>query len=231
MKRSTTLLSVSVAFTFATMVAHGQIAFQAPVAVTTSDGSQISTMGTFVDAVGVNGGGNSAITVNGMPFNAIFATAQQGDAVFSFSGAGAGNNGSNSTTTPFNAVNNGVAYVGDFSPADTQTETVTINGLTLGNLYQLQVFNVGTFDTTVNGANSQNIVGAYTIGDFAATSMSQTFTYSNHSTALGGNSGIGGVGSIELRDVTSVPEPSTYALMGLGLAAALLVTRSRKLTS
>jgi hypothetical protein len=211
-----------------TTVAQGQILFSSPVAVTTSDGSQISTLGSFIDAVGANGGGTTVINVGTMAFNPIFLTAQQGDSIISFSGAGFGTNGSGNSDTPFNAVNNGVAYVGDFNPSDVETETVTLNKLTLGDVYQVQVFNVGTFQTLVTGANSQSLKSSYTIGTFTALTTSQTFTYSNDSAA---NSGIGGVGSIVLRDVTSVPEPSTYALLGFGVAAVALIARMRRLLS
>jgi hypothetical protein len=220
---------------------RAQILFANPVAVTTTDGSQIDTLGTYVDAVGVDGLGNAshnepnpqvAIKIGDTTFNPIFNTPDTG---ITFSEIGGGNDGSHSDATPFLTVLDGVAYTGDFNDADLSAVTVTLNNLKLGDLYQVQVFQDGGFETTVTGADSVDLTGSYTIGQFTAEGTgpltSQTFTYSNDGTANGGTSGIGAVNAIVLRDVTDLPEPSAYALMGLGLAAMVVAARVRQLAA
>jgi hypothetical protein len=57
--------------------------------------------------------------------------------------------------------------------------------------------------------------GQYVIGTFIATSRVQSFTFQNTYPI---DVSAGEINAIDLRNITSVPEPSTYAMMVAGLA-------------
>jgi hypothetical protein len=214
---------VAMALSFA-LQANAQVLFSAPVSIT-QNASDLSILGGYVDAVGANDYGNSsfgsAITVGDTTFHSIFS-----DSGITLSNAGGGSDGSGSTATAFKAVLDGVDYTGNFNPADVSVSTVTLNNLKVGDVYQVQVFSLGYFETEINGSNSVDLRNQYTIGTFTATgagvTTSQTFTFDSSV------SGIGEVNAISLRDL-SVPEPGTWALLGLGLGFLVLIARGRGL--
>jgi len=201
-------------------VAQAQIVFQAPVAITTNDGSQILTNGTYVDAVGANGFSEApsltyptpgaAIMIGGTTFNPIFS--DSGITFSSPTGIGGGTDGSSSRATPFLTVLDDVAYVGDFNPADVETGTVTLHNLVAGDQYQVQLFNDSFDRTFLHGtapANTETVFRSYSVGDFTAGSTTQTFTF---------DSSVSGIGAIDAIVVEQLPEPSTWAMMFGGLA-------------
>jgi hypothetical protein len=201
-------------------VAQAQIIFQTPVAITTTDGSQILTNGSYVDAVGGNGfwrpaslslpDPGAAITIGDTTFNPIFS--DSGITFSSPTGIGGGTDGSYSDATPFLTVLDGVAYVGNFNPADVETGTVTLHNLLAGHEYQVQVFNDSYDQTLLHGTaplNTEVVAGAYSVGDFTAGSTTQTFTF---------DSSVSGIGAIDAIVVEEIPEPSTWAMMFGGLA-------------
>jgi hypothetical protein len=201
--------------------ANAQIYFGKPVGIT-QDPSQISTLGTYVDAVGVNDYSSTSIQVGTTTFNPLFS--DTGITFSSPTGIGGGSDGSGSNATPFQQVLNGVAYVGDFNPADVQTGTVSLNFLLPSHVYQVQVFSLGNFQTQISGATTKNLFRDYSIGIFTADATTQTFTFNSSL------SGIGEINAIALRDVTAeVPEPSAWALMlgGVTLLVALSLRRSK----
>jgi hypothetical protein len=230
MKRNSWLLSGILLLSCASL-AQAQIVFQKPVTITGS-ATQVSTLGSYVDAVGGNDSSSSAIivdagsglTMSNVTFNSIFS--DPGITFSSPTGIGGGTNGSGSTATPFLTVLDDVAFVGDFNAADVQTGTVTLNNLAVGDLYQVQVFNDGGSLTVINGANTQETSNSYTIGTFTAvgpgTTTSESFTFDSSA------SGIGEIDAVSLRDITSVAEPSTYLFMGLGLVSFAVLARFRK---
>jgi len=204
--------------------ARAQIVFSAPVGIT-QNASDLSTLGGYVDAVGANDYGNSSfgntITVGDTTFHSIFS-----DSGITLTNAGGGSDGSGSTATAFKAVLNGVDYTGNFNANDVSVATVTLNNLKVGDVYQVQVFSLGGYETEINGSNSVDVHDQYTIGTFTATGAgvmtSQTFTFDSSL------SGIGEVNAISLRDL-SVPEPGTWALLGMGLGFLVVVGRGRRL--
>jgi hypothetical protein len=201
--------------------AQAQIVFQTPVAITTNDGSQILTNGSYVDAVGGNGFWRSpsmtfpdpgaAITIGSTTFNPIFS--DSGITFSSPTGIDGGSDGSYSDETPFLTVLDGVAYVGDFNVDDVQTGTVTLHNLVAGDQYQVQVFNDGFDKTLLHGTSSTNqeqVYFAYSVGDFTAgSSGTQTFTF---------DSSVSGIGAIDAIVLEQIPEPSTWTMMLGGLA-------------
>jgi hypothetical protein len=232
MKRNWTLFSGILLLSCAS-IAQAQIVFQDPVTITGSV-SQLSTLGSYVDAVGANGfsDGNlsnpgAAITIGDTTFNPIFS--DSGIVLSSSTGISGGTNGSGSISTPFLTVLDDVAFVGNFSTTF-ETGTVTLNNLTVGDIYQVQVFNDGGALTTITGLNTQAIAQQYTIGTFTADGLGVTTSESFTFSTTNGN-GVGELSAISLRDITSIPEPSTYLLLGLGLVSCAVLARIRRLAA
>ncbi len=109
---------------------------------------------------------------------------------------------------------------------------ITLTGLTIGNEYELQSFfgrnrsgsnysmSVGD-GTTVQKISSGPVNnGAWIIGTFTADATTQNF----HSGSGSGNSSF--ISGYQLRDISSVPEPSSAVLIGLG-GLALILRRSK----
>lgn len=105
--------------------------------------------------------------------------------------------------------------------------TVSLSGLTAGQVYDVQIWNSTGRQTTYTsdlavGSSSVTLAGNdFAIGQFLATGSTASFSY----IASGGSNTYGVVGDIAIRDV---PEPSTYAMIGLG-ALALTWRLRRKL--
>ena len=188
-------------------------------AQTITDASDISTLGTSVDAISANRAG-STITIGDTTFKGMIS-----DSTFSFNNAGGGGtDGSGSDATPYQAILYGTAYAGGGV-----TGTVTLSNLTLGQTYQLQIWNAAQNGrpTTFTGGNTVDLTGGdFALGTFLATSATESFTFVSD---LPG--GFGEVNAIALRDIPAVPEPSTYAAMVLGLLALAGFARFRKLTA
>ncbi len=111
--------------------------------------------------------------------------------------------------------------------------SVTLEDLTIGNEYELQIFygdnrpglnlmmNVGD-GSTIQATSSGTIEnGAWIIGTFTADATTQNF----HS-SFGNFNNTSYLSGYQLREILSVPEPSSTALIGLGGLA--LILRRRK---
>jgi hypothetical protein len=127
-----------------------------------------------------------------------------------------------------------------FNGAGQGTTTISLNNLTAGSTYEVQVFSsdtrgsrnsdveiyTGTADeyvsTVGNGsAGSGGGDGVVLTGSFVPTGSSVSFTYN-----YDGLSGNANYNAIQLRLIQSVPEPGTAVILGLG-GLGLLIRRRR----
>jgi hypothetical protein len=233
-------------FELAEPVSAATITWGTPTTVA-SDGD-VDTTGTPVYAYNIGPSGVQSTTINGVVFNA-FAFPGQLDALntvtvgsvnFTESPANLQSYDLSSSATPFSSLS--TAYKAMLSNGGTalldNTITATLGGLTVGQAYRLQwwtsdpansqgVLNE-TFATTIatsgsnavtldsNSTNTDGGLGQYVIGTFTADSASQTFDLNS---PAGNTSPL--INGFQLRAV-AVPEPSTFVMAALGLAAASL---------
>lgn len=123
--------------------------------------------------------------------------------------------------------------------ATTLSPTLTFSGLTQGKTYQFQWWASDTRSNQANGfsvtatagnsvtldvntSSSGNALGQYALGTFTADASTQSIVFSQ--------AGAMQINGFQLRDISSIPEPSTYAaLAGAGvLGLAVLRRRQRK---
>jgi hypothetical protein len=189
--------------------------------------ADISTTGTFVDAIDFN----STQTIGDTTFNNISAannaTDTSGDIMVtgSLSPYG-GTSFSPSPASPaYLAVMSSIAFtVGN-------PGSVVLTNLMSGDTYQIELWgsyngSVGANNTTFSGPAGSNSVtldpnnNVFALGTFTATSSSVTIPFTPGTTYAVFN-------AVSLRDTTvAAPEPSTYVLMGLGFLG-LVVLRKR----
>ena len=210
----------------------------------TTDSVLALTGSSSQELYGVGLAGNGGTTANGYTFLDSGTAVAQADITNVDAGAGYTGflNGSPATSsgdTGFDGVLNSGHYGG--------AQTYTLNGLTGGLTYSLLIF---TADNRTNGGFAD-----FQITDGAAVSNVQHYFYSNgngNGGVIGGyiletftESGTGGNLShsftvsnpnsgIELEGILvgqEVPEPGTYALLGLGLAALVVVAKARRAAS
>jgi hypothetical protein len=212
------------AFILAASNLHAQILWGTPQDYTGTD-ADIDTHGTFVAGVFENYSASS-IVVDGMTFD------QVSDSDISSPGAGGGD-GSGSSATPYLQILDGCSYVNVTPAGDpsgvSQVSTFSLNHLTAGDVYQVQIWNVsswaGHVTTEFSGATPVDLPGLdFVVGKFTATiSGTQSFTMQG---LPGGN--YGEIDAIALRDLGAAPEPSTYAMLFAGIGALVLVVRLRR---
>jgi hypothetical protein len=175
--------------------------------------------------------GNIPWTVNGVTFGAFTGNASGDTMSFPNQDAGFGADG-----TPYRDLSTAyqnLLYYGAWA-YPSNTATITLNNLTIGYNYQVQIFandsrteGYGrsmalTGSSTVLDYNTTEAVGGvgqFAIGTFTADSTSQVlgFSSSTQTPQLNG---------LSLR-VTAVPEPSTYALVLGGILNLSLIRRRR----
>ena len=190
--------------------------------------SDVANNGTFNRAYVF---GNVTWTVNGVTFGAFTANASGDTMSFPNQDAGFGADG-----TPYRDLSTAyqnLLYYGAWA-YPSNTATITLNNLTIGYNYQVQIFandsrteGYGrsmalTGSSTVLDYNTTEAVGGvgqFAIGTFTADSTSQVlgFSSSTETPQLNG---------LSLR-VTAVPEPSTYALVLGGILNLSLIRRRR----
>ncbi len=112
------------------------------------------------------------------------------------------------------------------------TTPITLTGLTIGNEYELQTFlgdnrsgtpfimTVGDGITVQKTSSGSVENGAWIIGTFTADATTQNFLSAHANISQNFLSGY------QLRDISSVPEPSSAVLIGLG-GLALILRRSK----
>ena len=185
--------------------------------------------GTYFDAISFY---SSALTVNGVTFNPISGGSPATDGKISVDyGDDIGAFGTPFTTTPpssvaySNLTDTGAFGAGGFN-------TVTISGLTINDIYQVQSWSYYTGDsptaTTIYSGTTPvsllNATGQFAIGTFTATSSSETYEYAT-------SSGHNFVNAISVRDITSdssVPEPSSTLLLGVGFGVLVIFIRRKR---
>lgn len=231
----------------------------------------ISTSGTYVDAMnlsGVHGAGNNTtftqVTIGDTIFHAstygtlpgnpttVGASFLASDGLNISAAVQAGYNagvdgGVNFTSgTPSSsdyslAVSNG-AYLS--SAGFTQLSYVTLSGLAVGHNYQVQVWTyldatpTGSLDNTTSlsgtapislnpNAGNATAGGQFVIGTFTATSATLTFNWS-YSGTMGPTQDSALLNDVALRDLTPVPEPSTWALLLGGIVTVGFLAGRRR---
>lgn len=188
----------------------------------TGDNS-LQTNGDYLDAYIPDTTLSSSLTVDGIVFNISTSSSSTGgsDGVISFSVLSGNNLSYNFTTFPtappsspdFAAVMNAG---GTYENGGTGSGIVVISGLTVGDLYSVQVFNYandgdpglttfsGTTNVTLNnlpGAAGAGTYGEFSTGTFTATTTNESFYWN------GDGSGFTVLGAISVRDISSTAVP------------------------
>ena len=210
--------------------AHAQSSINWQTPLTISSASDVSTLGTlFGTWAPYNGNASSGLTVNGVAFQAFPDLPGAADTFDN-----GGGNGTFATPTTSDNNYNTLLNAGAFGNGS-GTYTLSWNGMTVGNSYLVQLWvndgrnsivNART-ETVTGGANTSlslaygsgdNGSGQYVIGTFVATDTAETLTLTPGPAVPSAQFNL-----IQVRDITSVPEPSTAALCltGLGLLFAI----------
>jgi hypothetical protein len=205
-------------------------------ATTISADSDVSTLGTLVQASDIGGPGLTGATVNGVtfaPFALSGISATQGIFTFASTETFASNNSVGSAIAPYSGLStNYRALLDDTAGNFVAPFTLTISGLTIGQNYlfewwwALADYRFPNVLTTAAAGNSVSLnantttalggLGQFATGTFMADATTELITFSH------GSEDIAGINGLQLRqlDATSpVPEPATLLLFGTGLAA------------
>lgn len=182
--------------------------------------SDISTLGTYVDALQGYSGKTTAYTIGDTVFH---FSSTHNDGVISLTpgsgavGIGAGTGGSATTASPdYNAALAECAYV---QGAGVYGD-VNLMNLTVGHVYQVEVWDL-PYASVLSGVSNVTLTSnQFVLGTFTATSATQTFTWTTPTNSYASLS------DVALRDITSsVPEPGTYAMLLAGLGMLILGLR------
>ena len=210
MKKSVVNLFGAIAFVALSTISVQAATITWNTPVTISGDTDVATTGNPLYAYN---GANSTASVNGVSFTGENSVSTWGNVGFSVSTSTIGG-----TTTaygvassPFNSLSSSYQTVlkgGIYANAASATITVTLNGLTSGKQYLVQIWvNDSRASTsrseTVNGGVSLNYnsttaaggVGQYTIGTFTASATTQTFTLLGVASSQ--------LNAIQVRDTTS----------------------------
>jgi hypothetical protein len=232
------------------------IVFAAPAALTSA--SQVIDNGSGSVVYAVSFGSSGTLPSVTLPSGTVipFTSDQSGSATTVSFGVGVTPYGTfgvgTGTDTTGNANLDTDLNHGDYTGGGTNVELI-LNGLTVGQSYELQAFaaddrNVHTgqtFDLADTAAllspltsaqyaftgSTGGAAGAEETGTFIATGTTETFysTTFNNNTISGTQQGLQINGLI--LETVLVPEPSTYALMGMGLFGLVVLRRFRRSNS
>ena len=199
----------------------------------TGELSDVSTNGSLIGAFNVGDTGVAAATLNGVNFQSFAvpngsAGATVGNFTIATAPAGANNIGFGLGAAPFSTLSS--AYQTFLASGLHQGFgfTLTISGLNVGTQYEFQWWanssNAGQATSSATAGNTVTLltrnpegpgsVGQFALGTFTANSATQSVAFGGSLPTLNGF------------QVRQVPEPSTWALLGLGLPA-LLASRRR----
>ncbi len=211
-----------------------------------SGDSDISTSGTFVAAYNFGTTGVSDVTVGGITFTGV-AFPTNGSAFVSFGGYsvssgasafGATNSAATPGSAPFNTLSSSYQdLLGSFGDATSGSPfNLIFTGLTVGQTYAVQIWvndssNTYSLTTGASAVNSVSLdgnttnavggLGQFAIGTFTASLATQGIIFST----TGGDQIA--LNAFQIRNVTSVPEPSAFALMAGGVMLGVAVLRRR----
>ncbi len=204
--------------------------------------TDVSTVGTLFSAVNINSGSDT--TVNGVTFLGVASpptsgstsydsgriTLESAAAVFNYNALGsttgsatydalftAGHGGGGAGVLTFNSLSVGQEYQVQYWANDSRPFPV-LHGRTV----TLQDPDGGSLVTLLqnDSAATATNLGQYAIGSFVADGASQTID-------LGGPTGYNAA-AVQLRSITSGPEPSSLALLALGLGVVGIRSRKRR---
>jgi hypothetical protein len=219
--------------------------------------SDVSTAGTLVNAFNLGADGVTFTTVNGVTFTAFTfpgfgsfsTTVASGNYSFT-EDSGVLNSYNNLGTVAGDYSLLSPSYrtllSGGGSATFLDTLQLTISGLTAGQTYQFQWWNNNSSLTTSSGdgyqlntvatagspvsldANVGNVSGG--LGQFAI----GTFTADGPTALINFNGNVADpsdpmLNAFQLRDITGVPEPATWTLLGLGVLALVFKWRAARL--
>ncbi len=231
------ILSASMA-SLISVVANAQnnVSWQSP--TTISGPTDVSTLGTYFGSWAPNAA--NALTVNGVTFQ-------------NFSDLpGLNNNFQNSTGTgsfqsPLTSDNNyNLLLTSGAFQNDSSSPSISWGGLTVGDTYLIQLWVNDGRNSTVDqrsetvtggantsaslaygsgngpGGNPAGLPGHYIIGTFLAGTTGESISLNSGPAFPSAQLDI-----LQVRDLTAVPEPSTFALLGSGLCVMLAGFRRR----
>jgi hypothetical protein len=221
------LLTATALFDFQGMAQ--EIVWTAPAGI--KGDANLSTNGTYLDALILNTSAGSGLTADGVVFNVAASKGggTYGDGIVTYAGTGLNNYSWAGSFPTGTLASPGFAAVMDaggiYQDGGSGTGTVTINGLKAGYGYVVQVFNYApdgdagltTFsgETPVTlgnlpGAGGSNTYGEFATGTFVATNTSETFNWT------GAGSGYTVVGAISVRSlqITPVVSPTNVVTEG-----------------
>jgi hypothetical protein len=196
--------------------------------------SDIATNGSYFDAIkGSTFAATSDQTIGTTTFNIINSggTEVDGPGHISLTNLAATNGGDGSFTSasPSSAayanVLSGVSYIINGNPAG----SINLSGLTSGNKYQVEVWDATSSTNSENDSALMSGVSPvelseseFAVGTFTASGSTFSFTFSvpaDHVTQYAG------ISAVAVREIATVPEPSTWALILGGLGFLIFLSR------
>jgi hypothetical protein len=206
---------------------HAQIIWSTP-SSGLGDASSVATNGSYYDAIVAHIGASPETVLNpttniSTVFNAYEPNTLTDGTITFNNAAGYGGDGSNSSSTPYNAALNGTTFV------QNNIGQIQIAGLNPGSTYQIQIWNVDNDPTRLTSftdgvSTPVQFYFGNVIGTFTAGSSIETIDYTN----IVPNGQQFTAGEVNAVDVRLVPEPSTYAMLFAGVGALVLVARLRR---
>ncbi len=216
-------LVAAVTLLIASSASAANIAWNAPVAVTTNgSASDVVSLGKTVEAQYASSNGLGPQTVHGITFQENFSSyTAGGPTVQALQGFTTGN-------AAYDTILNGFYYDGP------NPNTLTLTGLTIGKTYEVQLWGLdnrgccGTRqESFTGGANTSNTISLNTdvsvTGKFVADATSQIVLVTG---ALSETQQ--GQTNLNAFSVTTAPEPSSFVLCGLGAAGLIVAIRRRR---